>query len=152
MGALNREAVLDALRLVEDPEVPVDIVELGLVRDVAVEGARVRVTLAPTYASCPGRTYIAEQARARLEEIADHVDVRWTAVPHWRTELIRPSAIGRMREFGVGIPDGPERKVACPYCGSPRTRREREFGSAVCKSLFYCDDCREPFETLRGAW
>jgi ring-1,2-phenylacetyl-CoA epoxidase subunit PaaD len=152
MGGLGRDEVMDALRRVEDPEVPVDIVALGLVQDVAVEGTRVRVTLAPTYASCPGRTLITEQARARLEEIAEDVEVRWSAAPHWRTGLIRPGAIRRMKEFGVGLPEGPDRAVACPFCGSARTRREGEFGSAVCKSLYYCDACRQPFETLRGAW
>lgn len=152
MAELQRSVVLDALREVEDPEVPVNIVDLGLVQEVSIEGRRVRVTLAPTYAACPGRTYIVEQARQRLQEIADEVDLRWSTEPHWRTQLIQPAALAQMREFGVGIPEGPARTVRCPYCESTKTRLEREFGSAVCKSLFYCDDCRHPFEAMRGSW
>lgn len=152
MSELERTAILDALREVEDPEVPVNIVDLGLVQEIAIDGRGVRVTLAPTYAACPGRAYIVEQARRRLEAIADEVDLRWSSQPHWRTQLIRPTALAQMREFGVGVPDGQTRAVRCPYCDSTSTRLEREFGSAVCKSLFYCDDCRHPFETLRGSW
>lgn len=149
---MNVAAVLEALRRVEDPEVPVDIVALGLVRSVDIEGDRVTVTLAPTYAACPGRLHIVEEARSALAELTPHADVRWSSEPHWRRELIRPDAIRRLREFGVGVPVEGRPAPPCPYCGSPETRLEREFGSAVCKSLCYCVACRNPFEALRGAW
>lgn len=151
-AAVSREAVLDALRRVEDPEVPVDIVALGLVRAVDIDGERVTVTLAPTYAACPGRVHIVEQALAMLAELTPAADVRWSAEPHWRRGLIQPDAIRRLREFGVGVPERERATPPCPYCGSGDTRLEREFGSAVCKSLCYCDACRSPFEALRGAW
>ena len=149
---VTREQVIDALRRVEDPEVPVDIVALGLVCAVAIEGDRVTVTLAPTYAACPGRAYIVEQARAELAGVTAHAEVRWSAEPLWRRELIQPDAIRKLRDFGVGPPEDGRRVPRCPYCGSGDTRVEREFGSAVCKSLCYCEECRSPFEALRGAW
>lgn len=150
-GELDRSAVLEALRQVEDPEVPVNIVDLGLVHEISIHGRAVTVTLRPTYAACPGRTYIARQARYRLEAIADVVEVRWSSEPHWRRQLIQPVAVRQMAEFGVGLPEG-DGTVRCPHCSSTNTHAEREFGSAVCKSLHYCDSCRNPFETLRGAW
>jgi ring-1,2-phenylacetyl-CoA epoxidase subunit PaaD len=149
---ITQGQVMDALRRVEDPEVPVDIVALGLVRSVAIEGERVTVTLAPTYAACPGRAFILEQARTELAGLTAQAEVRWSAEPHWRRDLIQPDAIRKLRDFGVGPPEEGRRVPRCPYCGSGDTRLEREFGSAVCKSLCYCDACRSPFEAMRGAW
>jgi ring-1,2-phenylacetyl-CoA epoxidase subunit PaaD len=149
---LTREAVFRALHKVEDPEVPVDIVNLGLVHEVVIEGSRVEVTLSPTYAACPGRAQIVEQARAHLAEIAADVEIRWSTEPHWKRRLITSRAARELREFGVGLPEGVDLKLVCPFCGSRRVRLDNEFGSAVCKSLFYCDSCQNPFESLRGAW
>lgn len=45
--------------------------------------------------------------------------------------------------------DGPRETstdVACPFCGSTDTRLERERGSALCRTTFYCEACNEPFE------
>ena len=51
----TKEAILEILAEVKDPELPViDIVELGIVRDVAFEGDRLRIDVTPTYSGCPG--------------------------------------------------------------------------------------------------
>jgi ring-1,2-phenylacetyl-CoA epoxidase subunit PaaD len=41
------------------------------------------------------------------------------------------------------------RALACPHCGSYDTTRLSQFGSTACKSLWRCEDCREPFEHFK---
>lgn len=149
---LDKDTVLEALHSVEDPEVPVSIVDLGVVKEIEVGDDRVEVELAPTYASCPGRTYITQEATRRLRDLASDVEVRWSSQPRWKSEDITPCGMMQLKDFGVGMPVRGEAGVRCPYCGSEETKLENEFGSAVCKSLFYCDACRTPFEALRGSW
>ena len=48
----------------------------------------------------------------------------------------------------TGAPDGDP--IPCPFCGSRRTRRENAFGPTPCRSLWYCLDCRNPFEQMKA--
>ena len=144
---------LDVLAGVQDPEVPVNIVEMGLVKSVAVgDDGHLEVELAPCYAACPGRTYMLERARSLLHELDPEATVSWSAEPYWRSTLLTPAARHTLREFGVGVKEPGAADLECPFCGSHQTRPEKEFGSTVSLSLFYCDACRNPFEALRGSW
>ena len=66
-GAITREEVLDALRVVEDPELGMDIVELGLVYDAEVAGSNVTVTFSLTSMGCPVGPMIQEQIVETVE-------------------------------------------------------------------------------------
>ena len=46
-------AVWDALATIEDPELPIAVTDLGLIRDVSIDGGRVHVTMVPTFSACP---------------------------------------------------------------------------------------------------
>jgi ATP-binding protein involved in chromosome partitioning len=77
----DRDAILNALRAVEDPDLHRDIVSLGFVKDVTVDGARVGFTLELTTPACPVRDQLREQAAEAvraLDGVTD-VDVRMTA-------------------------------------------------------------------------
>ena len=43
----------------------------------------------------------------------------------------------------------PEEAPACPYCGSTDTHLENLFGPTACRSIYYCDGCRQPFEQMK---
>ncbi|HEX4468014.1 MAG TPA: iron-sulfur cluster assembly protein, partial [Gemmatimonadaceae bacterium] len=67
-GTLTRDDVFAILDEVKDPEVPVlSVVELGIVRDVVVDGSSVTVTITPTYSGCPAMRVIEEDITAALE-------------------------------------------------------------------------------------
>jgi ring-1,2-phenylacetyl-CoA epoxidase subunit PaaD len=150
---ITREQILEALADVEDPEVPLNIVEMGLVKSVAVPPAgHIKVELAPCYAACPGRIYILEQVKKRIGEIDPGVEVAWSTEPYWRSSLITLESRKKMRAFSVGIREPGATSMQCPHCGSENTHLEKEFGSSVSKVVFYCDECRNPFEALRGSW
>ncbi|MGZ4431652.1 MAG: metal-sulfur cluster assembly factor, partial [Gaiellales bacterium] len=79
------EQVYDALRVVEDPELGMDVVDLGLVYDVQVEDASVRVTYSLTSMGCPAGAQIEAQIKDVIASMpgVDEVisDLTWT--PPW---------------------------------------------------------------------
>lgn len=87
---LTPESVKDALRDVYDPEIPVNIVDLGLVYDVAVAEGNVDVTMTLTFAGCGMGPYIAQQAEWRIAEIdeVEDVNVELTFEPPWTPDMI----------------------------------------------------------------
>jgi ring-1,2-phenylacetyl-CoA epoxidase subunit PaaD len=160
---LSRERVLEVLNEVMDPEVPViSVVELGIVRDVAVAGNRVKVTVTPTYSGCPAMTVIEDDIRsALLAAGAGFVAVETTYSPAWTTDWIGAEAKEKLRAYGIA-PPGPAEAgelitltrrqvaVACPFCGSTSTRLQSEFGSTACKAIHVCDACRQPFDEFKA--
>jgi ring-1,2-phenylacetyl-CoA epoxidase subunit PaaD len=140
----------------------ISVVELGIIRDVAVSPERVQVTVTPTYSGCPAMKVIEDDIRSALVSAgAPRVDVKTTFTPAWTTDWIGAEAKEKLRAFGIA-PPGPapatelvtlERRqapVACPYCGSAKTRLQSEFGSTACKAIHVCEDCRQPFDEFKA--
>jgi len=156
------DAAWAALGTVPDPEVPViSVVELGIVRDVQVDGDAVTVVVTPTYSGCPAMREIEHDIVAALEAAGfARVDVRTTYAPAWTTDWITAEAREKLRAYGIAPPgpaEGPtlvplrrRRVVACPYCGSEHTTLRSEFGSTACKAIHFCDACRQPFEEFKA--
>lgn len=89
------EAVRDALRAVIDPEIGVDIVELGLVIDVAVEGEDVTVTMTTTSPVCPlGELMRLQAEEAIVQQVpgVGQVDVQMVHTPPWSPDWMSPAA------------------------------------------------------------
>lgn len=154
---------LGALESVMDPEVPVlSVVELGIVREVAVNTATgtVTVTVTPTYSGCPAMQVIEREISAALAAAGfENVTLRTTYSPPWTTDWISESAKRKLSAYGIAPPgtvprelvqlEGPSRQVACPFCGSPNTALQSEFGATACKSLHRCNACLQPFEHFK---
>ena len=68
---LNKDKVIDALKEVYDPEIPVNIVDLGLIYDVDINGTDVDVKMTLTAAGCGMGPYIAQQAEWAISELED---------------------------------------------------------------------------------
>jgi len=87
---LDEETVLNALRTVYDPEIPVNIVDLGLVYNVEVDDGEVAIEMTLTTPGCPMGAYLAQQAEwrvAELEGVKDvTVDLTWD--PPWSIDRI----------------------------------------------------------------
>ena len=93
--APTREAILEALKQVYDPEIPVDVVNLGLVYGVAVEDARVTVKMTMTSPGCPVGDFLAQEVERVIRALGDVDAVRVELVwdPPWSPEKM--SAEGR---------------------------------------------------------
>lgn len=158
---LGVEDVWRALEQIPDPEIPViSLVELGVIRDVAVEDGRVRVELTPTFLGCPALDVMQRQLRERIEALGAEPDVRVVLDDSWSTDRITPAGREKLRAAGFAPPAprsaGPvtllqlERgPFRCPWCGSTETRLENVFGPTPCRSIRYCDACRQPFEQFK---
>lgn len=147
-----------------DPEVPVLTIEdLGVLRDVRVEGDRVAVTITPTYSGCPAMDAIRDDLVLALTA-AGFADVRVdvTLAPAWTTDWMTEAGKRKLTEYGIAPPTGraavsggavgPVRvrlAVRCPRCGSLDTREVSHFGSTSCKALFECRACLEPFDHFK---
>jgi ring-1,2-phenylacetyl-CoA epoxidase subunit PaaD len=157
------EDVRQALAAVTDPEIPVlTIDDLGVLRDVQVEGGRVVVTVTPTYSGCPAMDEIRADVRSALAARGwDDVEVRTVLSPAWTTDWMSDDGRRKLREFGIAPPgrrhDGPvlvqlgrRPEVACPQCGSSETEELTRFASTSCKSMWRCRTCREPFDHFKA--
>jgi ring-1,2-phenylacetyl-CoA epoxidase subunit PaaD len=147
------------LAQVHDPEIPVITIEdLGVLRDVHLEGQRVVVTITPTYSGCPAMQEIEADVRTAL---AGHdVEVRTVLSPAWTTDWMTEQGRAALRAYGIAPPErrpagpvlvplGPPR-LTCPQCGSADTEELSRFGSTSCKSMWRCRSCREPFDHFRA--
>ena len=92
------------LREVLDPEIPISLVDLGLIYGLEVEAGAVTVDVTFTATACPCMEFIKEDVRDRLERESwiDEVDVREVWSPPWTTERITEEGRRRLRELGVG--------------------------------------------------
>jgi ring-1,2-phenylacetyl-CoA epoxidase subunit PaaD len=142
-------AVRSILATVHDPEIPtVSIVDLGLVHDVRVEPDRVVVELLPTFVACPALELIRSTVVDALAVLDRPADVRFTFAVPWTTERLSPAGAAGLRKAGIAPPAEPT-AVRCPYCASGRVAMDNVFGPTLCRSMFYCRDCRQPFEAFK---
>jgi metal-sulfur cluster biosynthetic enzyme len=90
----TRDEVIDALRVVEDPELGMDIVELGLLYDAEVEGSKVHVTYSLTSMGCPVGPLIEQQICEALHALpdVDEVEAELTWSPPWSPERMSEDA------------------------------------------------------------
>ena len=89
-STLTKGTVLEALKDVFDPEIPVNVVDLGLVYDCEVEDGDVRVKMTLTFAGCGMGPYISQQGEWRIAEIEEVEDVEVEIVydPPWSSDMI----------------------------------------------------------------
>ncbi len=87
---VEKEEVYDALKRVYDPEIPADIVNLGLVYDVSIDGDRVAVKMTTTASGCPVGNYIVAQAKRAIERLegVKEIDVELVYDPPWQESMI----------------------------------------------------------------
>jgi metal-sulfur cluster biosynthetic enzyme len=89
-ATLTLDEVYEALRDVYDPEIPINVVDLGLIYDVKVEDANVDIKMTLTFAGCGMGPYIAQQAEWRLAELEniDDINVEMVFDPPWTPDMI----------------------------------------------------------------
>jgi ring-1,2-phenylacetyl-CoA epoxidase subunit PaaD len=164
-GLTTAEQVRAVLADVTDPEIPVITIEdLGILRDVAVDGGHVTVTITPTYSGCPAMDEIRADIRTALAAHGvDDVEVRMTLSPAWTTDWMSEAGRDKLRAYGIAPPQrraagpvlvqlGAPRTAppACPQCGSGDTEELTRFASTACKSMWRCRSCREPFDHFKA--
>jgi ring-1,2-phenylacetyl-CoA epoxidase subunit PaaD len=153
-----RDRALAVLEDVVDPEIPVlTIADLGILRDVSVQGDTVEVTITPTYSGCPAMNMITLEIQTALARAGIDARIHTTLSPAWTTDWLSDAGRRKLAAFGIAPPEHTssrralfgEARPACPLCGSTDTEQISEFGSTACKSLHRCRACREPFDAFK---
>ena len=91
---LTAEAVLETLKTVYDPEIPVNVVDLGLVYDVQVKEKDVYVQMTLTFPGCGMGPFIAQQAEWAIQDLegVEEVEIELVFEPPWSPDLISEEA------------------------------------------------------------
>ena len=158
---MTTDAVWEALAEIPDPEIPViSLVDLGVIKSVQVDGRQVKVELTPTFLGCPALDRMRLDLTHAIEDLGGEAEIDVVLDDSWSTDKITPEGREKLRVAGFA-PPAPRRaekleliqlergSFRCPYCGSTDTRLENLFGPTPCRSIRYCNGCRQPFEQFK---
>lgn len=169
---MNRNAILEVLRTIDDPEMPISIVDLGLVERVGFrQPSCVEVDLLPTFIGCTALPMIEKEVREKLNRLegVGGVEVRFLNHPPWSVDRISEEGRASLKAFGITVPARPEagisgaanlgrsgvvtlgtpEPIGCPFCDSTEFQRESSFGSTRCRMIYYCNACKNSFEHMK---
>lgn len=153
--------VWEALAEIPDPEIPViSLVDLGVIKDVEVQDGHVTIDFTPTFMGCPALEPMQRAMEEKVEALGAKAEVRVILDDSWSTDDISSEGREKLREAGFAPPaprpvggvtlvELQRGAFRCPYCGSTETRLENLFGPTPCRSIRYCDACRQPFEQFK---
>ena len=159
--------IWEELARIADPEIPaISLVDLGVIGSVIVDGDRARIEILPTFVGCPAVEVMRGEVSERIGAlgVAERVEVEISFQPPWTSERISPAGRERLRLSGFAPPHAgptiPDQAsgldelavlpiAECPYCGSRNTTLENPFGPTLCRAIYHCADCRQPFEQMK---
>jgi len=159
-AAITAGGVWAALEAVMDPEIPViSVLDLGLIRGVDVEDGNVVISMTPTFLGCPAIELMQIDIGRRIRALgATIVEVRIVLSPPWTSEWITEEGRAKLKAYGLAPPlhhNGLVQiifsdEAVCPYCGSSSTEQKNPFGATLCRALYYCHGCQQPFEQFKA--
>ncbi len=149
----------DVAAAVPDPELPcVTVAELGILREVVMEGDTAVARVSPTYSGCPAVQFIEEAIAGALHDAGYKARIERVISPPWTTDWISDAGREKLRAYGIAPPQTAsnskralfgETVVTCPRCGATDTEKLSEFGSTPCKAHYRCKACLEPFDYFK---
>jgi ring-1,2-phenylacetyl-CoA epoxidase subunit PaaD len=157
-NTIATNAIWKILETVKDPEVPVlSVVDLGVIRAVALEEQLVTVTITPTYTGCPAMDMISMHIKMALNAAGYQTSIQTILSPAWTTDWITENGKQQLKAYGIAPPVGKSFDqaylediiVPCPQCNSTHTVLVSQFGSTACKALYKCEECKEPFDYFK---
>ena len=90
---------------IEDPEMPISIVDLGLIYGVDIDDGVVTVDMTLTYSGCPARDMLTEEVEDAVAAVdgVDDAELRLVWSPEWTVEMVTEQGKDDLREFGLSI-------------------------------------------------
>jgi len=158
---VTAEEIWRAFGEIPDPEIPVvSLVDLGVIRSVDVENGHVRVEFTPTFLGCPALEVMKRALEEKVAGLGAEPEVQVIQDDSWSTDKITAAGREKLRAAGFAPPAPREagtpklvqlqgKAFRCPYCNSAQTKLENIFGPTPCRSLRYCESCRQPFEQFK---
>jgi ring-1,2-phenylacetyl-CoA epoxidase subunit PaaD len=156
---IEKEEILDLLKEVTDPEIPVlSLVDLGVITDIEIKEDNVVVHMTPTFIGCPAIEYMQKDIKETLEKKGfNNVEVEVSFNIQWNSNMISEEGRDALKKFGLAPPPKHNliididilENVKCPYCDSSNTTLNTPFGPTLCRSIHYCNSCRQAFEQFK---
>lgn len=157
---LTEDYIREELKNVKDPEIPtISIVDLGIVTGIDIRGNNVHVTLTPTFAGCPALKIMENMVLDHLKPILTEgeVTVETSFETTWTTNRISEEGLKAIKNHGLAPPKRNCGDISmellestkCPYCDSEDTSMNSPFGPTLCRSLHYCNNCKQAFEGFK---
>lgn len=157
---LTEDIVRNWLQEVKDPEIPVlSLVDLGVITDITIsDNNAVHIQMTPTFAGCPAIAHMKNEVEGVLKgnNVSDY-SVTVSFKKQWNSNMITEKGRQAIKQFGLAPP--PKHNliidldilahVSCPYCNSENTELKLPFGPTLCRSLHYCNNCRQGFEQFK---
>lgn len=156
---LTKQQVYEWLEEVKDPEIPVlSLVDLGVITDVNVTESGVHIEMTPTFVGCPALDFMKTEIHEVLNNHGvKNVSIEVTFRKPWNSDLISEKGKQALKKFGLAPPPSRElfteldvlEHAACPRCNGTDTEMKNTFGPTLCRSIHYCNTCREAFEQFK---
>jgi len=157
---VNPEKIREILKEVKDPEIPtISLVDLGIVTDIQFSKGKADIELTPTFAGCPALKIMEDLVRDRLVQEPDitEVHVVTTFDKQWSTDMITEDGHKALLQHGLAPPKRncgnfsieTLEDTACPFCSSKDTTLNNTFGPTLCRTMHYCNNCKQAFEGFK---
>jgi ring-1,2-phenylacetyl-CoA epoxidase subunit PaaD len=158
--ATTTDDIYHWLEDVKDPEIPVlSLVDLGVITQVSIHQDKVLIEMTPTFVGCPALDMMKSDIR---EVLAKHgiesVDIMVSFRKPWTSDSISEKGKVALKKFGLAPPPSSKtlftdidvlEHVPCPRCSGNDTELKNAFGPTLCRSIHYCNTCREAFEQFK---
>ncbi|HTJ52357.1 MAG TPA: 1,2-phenylacetyl-CoA epoxidase subunit PaaD [Cyclobacteriaceae bacterium] len=156
---ITSNQIYEWLEEVKDPEIPVlSLVDLGVITEISIHHDQVEIEMTPTFVGCPAIDFMKNEI---IEVLQKHglvnVAVRITFREPWTSDRITEKGRAALKQFGLAPPpllnlvtelDILEH-ATCPRCNSSNTQLKNTFGPTLCRSIHYCENCKETFEQFK---
>lgn len=148
------------LETVMDPEIPtLSIVDLGIVTGIVSENEnQAHIKLTPTFSGCPALKILEKMVYDKLIESGfSDVQVVTSFDIQWNSNMISEKGLAALKKHGLAPPPKHDGYIEldvlsdtpCPLCNSRNTTLKSPFGPTLCRSLHYCNNCKNAFEGFK---
>ena len=156
---LEKNKILNWLEEVKDPEIPVlSLIDLGVITDVVIDDNHVKVKMTPTFSGCPAIDYMkADVIKVLKANGVESVECDVTFETQWNSNMISEKGKKALKKFGLAPPPKHDmiidldilENISCPFCESTNTDLRNPFGPTLCRSIHYCNNCKQAFEQFK---
>lgn len=157
---LTTDDIYQWLEEVKDPEIPIlSLVDLGVITGVQVTGRDVSIEMTPTFVGCPALDMMKNDIReVLLKNGVQQVKIDVSFKKPWTSDSISEKGKAALKKFGLAPPPLARNlftdidileHVPCPRCSGTDTELKNPFGPTLCRSIHYCNTCREAFEQFK---
>jgi ring-1,2-phenylacetyl-CoA epoxidase subunit PaaD len=159
MPVVTKDLIWRQLEDVKDPEIPVlSLVDLGVITGITIKDKEVKIEMTPTFVGCPALDMMKEEITLQLQKAGiTNIDIEVSYKTPWTTDRISSRGREALRKFGLAPPPANAliedleilEHPACPRCNTNDTELKSTFGTTLCRSIYFCNNCREAFEQFK---